>query len=327
MRDVVKHQSQSENKNRAQSPRKRRQRRNLSLYYATAFIIILIVGIVLSLTVLFTVSEINVEGDSVYTSDEIISASGVNVGANLIRLNTSKAEKTLLKQKVYLDTAEVRRVFPDKVLISVTPSVVFANVKTSGGYLIISEKGKILGTATAPTNGIPVVVGFETVNTEPGDFLLCEDTEKQQMFDNLCAAMVKNETVKGITEINVTDRYNISLEYDDRITIELGSQNELEYKLNYSYMLVTEKISIKKTGVLYMRGSNTKEASFVEDTEATTVQPTQPDESTSETDIPQETSEGGETTAQTTAPSETTTAETTVVTETAAPPVGIVPST
>lgn len=323
MRDVVKSRDSSQN---GGNRKRRRRRQNLSLYYTAVFFLVIVVGIILSLTVFFNVTEVTVDGESIYSSSEIIAASKIKSGDNLVRLNSSKAENSILKSLVYIDTATVSKKFPDKVEITVTPSEEFANVEYGSGYLLISKNGKILSFLQTAAKDYPVIKGCETINSEPGSFIKCEDEEKEKAFYFLVETMLAEGVIEKITLIDISDRYNLSVEYDDRITVELGSQNDLAYKLRFSYMLVNEKISINKRGKLYMKGNNSNEASFVEEVPVTTAPETSPDtETTGNTD------NQGEEPAETTAPPETTvteetTAETTTAVTESLPPVGIVPS-
>ena len=101
--------------------RMRRRKRNMNLY---AFVVLAIVaaGVVsASLTFLFTVDNIVISGESeTYTYMEIINASGINAGDNLIRLNTKEAENRILDNMLYVETADITKDFPSTVKINVT---------------------------------------------------------------------------------------------------------------------------------------------------------------------------------------------------------------
>lgn len=309
--------------NNANAPRKRRRRRqNLSLYYAIMIFLVVTVGIVLSLTVFFNVKEVTVIGKTIYTDNDIIVSSGINTGDNLVRLSSSKVEKKILSSLPYVDTVTITKKFPDKVEIEVTPSVEFANIKYESGYLLISSSGKILSYSAAPKSEYPIIIGCENENFEPGSLVKIADEENNKAFYSLIGTMISEGVTEKITEIDVSDKYNISIVYDDRIRVELGSLNDLSYKLRFSYMLVNEKISINKKGTLYMKGNNSNEASFVEDVPETTLPPMIPSDETIEgEEIPEETT----TPVETTLPEETTPETTTAATE-PLPPVGLVPA-
>lgn len=322
MRDDTKNSNNHKSGNARQKRRRRKQ--NLSLYYAAIFFLVAVVGIILSLTVFFNIKEVIVTGNSMYTHNDIILASGIRTGDNLIRLGSSKVEKKIVSSLPYVDTATITKKFPDKVEIAITPSVEFANIKYESGYLLISDSGKILSYSVSPKSDYPVIIGCENENFDPGKPVTIADEENEKAFYSLMETMIAEGVTEKITEIDISDRYNISIVYDDRIRVELGSLNDLSYKLRFSYMLVNEKISINKKGTLYMKGNNSNEASFVEDVPETIPPETIPSDETTEeeaTDVPEETSIPEETTVP-----EETTPETTIETTEPLPPVGIVPS-
>ena len=58
------------------------------------------VGVVIVLTMFFNIKEITVTGDTIYAPDEIINASEVNVGDNLI-FTKSLIQKNNLSRKIF----------------------------------------------------------------------------------------------------------------------------------------------------------------------------------------------------------------------------------
>ena len=261
MRDVVKNQSQPV---RSTQRSRRKKRRNLSLYYLMIFIIVSAVGITLSLTVFFNIAEINVSGDSQYDKNQIIKCSNINIGDNLFRTNFKKSEEKILKELVYIDNVQIQRQFPDKLNIKVNASIEYANIEYDGGYLLISRKEKILDNIASPKEGLIVIKGTEPVITQKGEKFVSKDGNKDKLLSSLTEQILNSEFEK-ITQIDISDSYNVKLLYDNRITIELGTQSDLEYKIKYSKELVNEKIGNNKKGSLFMSDSKSNEASFVEE--------------------------------------------------------------
>ena len=261
MRDVVKNQNQPV---RSTQRSRRKRRRNLSLYYLMIFIIVTAVGITLSLTVFFNIAEINVSGDSQYDKNQIIKCSNINTGDNLFRTNFKKSEEKILKELVYIDNVQIQRQFPDKLNIKVNASIEYANIEYDGGYLLISRKEKILDNISSIKEGLIVIKGTEPAIMQKGEKFVSKDGNKDKLLSSLTDQILNSEFEK-ITQIDISDSYNVKLLYDNRITIELGTQSDLEYKIKYSKELVNEKIGNTKKGTLFMSDSKSNEASFVEE--------------------------------------------------------------
>lgn len=259
MRDVVK--SQAENVN---NRHRRRRRRNLSLYYLLIFVIVIGTGIILSVTVLFNIKEIIVIGDTQYDDSQIINSSKISTGDNLVSTDFKKAEQNILKELVYIDSADIERSFPDKLIINVTASVEFANIENDNNYLVISKSEKILDIATAPRENLITIAGADPAVTEKGSTFSSKDSLKDNLISEILTSLSDCEFT-DISKLDLSDTYNPILLYDNRINIELGTQAEMDYKIKYAKELVNAKISKKVKGTLFMRDNKTNEASFIEE--------------------------------------------------------------
>ena len=101
--------------------RKRRKKRAYILYYILIFIIFLTLGISLSLTVFFNIDVIEVRGTGEYSTDDILSASEVKVGDNLLRVNLEKTGERILNSCLELEKVNVKQSFPNKLIIDCEP--------------------------------------------------------------------------------------------------------------------------------------------------------------------------------------------------------------
>lgn len=243
------------------STHRRKRKRNLTLYYWAVFIMVVAVGVTLSLTVLFRISEINVIGETEYDIKSIITCSNIKSGDNLIRANTIRAQDEIQKRMVYIDTAVVKRAFPNKITISVTPAIPYANVQYGEEYILLSKSLKVLEVKKAPVEGLPLLVGCDADKVTPGERLQSADAAKDKLLPVICTAFDQRE---GITQVDITDRFNMEATYEDRVIVQLGSQSDLTYKLNLFYKLVTTEIGKTKYGTLFMQGELRNGISFVE---------------------------------------------------------------
>lgn len=256
MRDVVK-----TNIDRPKnSKRIKRRRRNMSAYYFLVLLLVLGVGITLSMTLLFNIREITVNGDAGYSSEEIISAAGVSTGDNLVRLRSSEIQDNVVKHLINVDEVNVKKEFPDQLIIEVTKSMPAANVEYSGGYLLVSTKGRILANNTEPAEGAVLVKGLTPVSPETGGMLETEDEQQLKIYNNFFAEITK-QGITQIKEIDLTDKYEITMNYDGRITVEIGNSTNLAYKLEYTKKVLSENIEADKKGYFIFIGTN--EASFI----------------------------------------------------------------
>ena len=78
-------------------------------------------AVVAALTLFFRVDRIEVTGTERYTEDEVIAASGIDIGDNLYLLNKYDAARSIADALPYIDIEDIRirRELPDTLLIDV----------------------------------------------------------------------------------------------------------------------------------------------------------------------------------------------------------------
>lgn len=201
---------------------------NYIMYYIFAAIIIVIVLAVLSNTVLFNCNSIEVEGNSRYTVEQILSPSGLEVGQNLLHINTAQAEKRISAALNYIDMVEVSKVFPTKIKITVKEAEKWFLVSQAGVTAAVSRMGRIVELGSE--SGLPTVVGYEAEELIPGAALTSAESGKTSLPLQL---LEKAEScgITGITLIDLTDRFDISIECGDNITLEIGGIADIDSKL------------------------------------------------------------------------------------------------
>ncbi|MDD6808221.1 MAG: FtsQ-type POTRA domain-containing protein [Oscillospiraceae bacterium] len=127
--------------------RQRQQKRRRTIFYFTLCVIVLAIGIALSLTVFFNVKKVVVEGNSMYSDSEIISASGVTSGENMFLMDKDAVRTNITEKLPFVGKVELSNKFPDKLVITVTDTSIKCAVEYNSEYVLIDEDGKVLGTA------------------------------------------------------------------------------------------------------------------------------------------------------------------------------------
>lgn len=135
-------------------PRKRRGR--FRLIYKILSIILVIAAILVACVAFFRVNRIETTGNAHYTSEEIIEASGIQIGENLMTLPTSKIASSIRTQLPYIEGVSIQRILPDGVLLKVTERAAAASVDSAEGRWLISAQGKLLETATENTQVLAI---------------------------------------------------------------------------------------------------------------------------------------------------------------------------
>ncbi|MGI5893004.1 MAG: cell division protein FtsQ/DivIB [Candidatus Merdivicinus sp.] len=242
--------------------RRHRHKRNYILYYIILFFFLSVTGIVLSLTVFFKIETITVQGSEVYSEADVVPLLDAKVGDNLLRIRTGKMEETLLENLPQADQVEIRRDFPSGLKVTLTDGVPSAQLYAEGEYYIISQSGRILQQSeeALPDCGV-VVVGVSLENASVGEYVedvqkrsweeasalaqeqKQDEPEKPDDLENLRALFSALNTAQfsDINAVDITDEVALTIYWQNRIQIQLGSFSELDYKLRFVKEILTDE--------------------------------------------------------------------------------------
>ncbi|WP_294449417.1 cell division protein FtsQ/DivIB, partial [uncultured Ruminococcus sp.] len=245
-----------ENRMTSQRPAARQRTVNKRNIYVASFFAAAALLLIMSMFLFFNVSDIKIEGVTLYEQDQILGVGGVSTGQNLVRTNTDIVEKRLKDTLVYIDDVKVTKKFPSTIVISCTEAKKAADIEYKNSYYVLSESGKILETKNPdPTGEIPVVKGFELKSLSQGDKLASEDSFKADILEELLKDL-NNLGFENIDTIDLTTRSDIKLMYDGRLEIKMGSSVDMEYKLTYLKAVIDESITADYEGTLIYNGAD-----------------------------------------------------------------------
>ena len=212
------------------------------MLYMLLFILTVIVITVLSLTVFFNIDKFEVAGNSHYSADEIIAASGMSKGQNMFRLNKFKIIDGLGKSLPYLSDVSIRRKLPATMQITVTESKPFGYILSSDRYYIINEHLKVLEITSEQPEGIPEIIGAALTDTEVGDTVKDENNVEQTLL-SLTESMTENFGSENVTSISVENSYEIAFTYENRVSVLVGTIEKIDEKLKLARYVIDENAS------------------------------------------------------------------------------------
>lgn len=151
--------------------RPRRRRGRFGFLYRLLSVLLVTAAIIVACVVFFRVNCVEVVGNSRYTAQEIIDASGIKTGDNLIALSKSGIAARIRVGLPYVYSVAINRVFPDGVLLTVEEHVAAAAVSDGSGWWYISAQGKLLEQAAVPGRCL-TLNGLTAVEPELGGRLM-----------------------------------------------------------------------------------------------------------------------------------------------------------
>ena len=250
------------------SPLRRKIRRILS--FVAIITIVIVIGVILSLTVLFKTQNYEVIGNTLYNEADIINVCDIDEGTNIFLAPKKPAEKRIKSSFPYFEDVKVGFKIPDTIKIEVTEAIEGYLIKiTDKEYLVISTKGRILDRVTDKSRfDLPIFIGPKLVSGDIGDYVEYEDETIVNIIENITQVFADNG-YQGITEVDATNPANITFTYDGRIKVKLGIPEDISYKIRTAMTIIETKIDVnpgtKISGTLDVsRCNDTKRSYFNE---------------------------------------------------------------
>ncbi len=207
----------------------------------------------------FNVKTIICVGQESLSEEEIIKIAGVKTDVNIFSTGVGTM-KCRLKANPGIAECNVRRLFPNKIKIWVRESKAVVCVENGGVLLLADKNGQIIKVIDAKEEnagkGVAKLCEFEPLSTKVGEYIKkSEDAAHDVIFE--CIGILENlGMINDITSIWASDLSDIKLDYQDRLSIMLGSYEKMDYKLTFVKKVIDENLSKYERAILDYRGNN-----------------------------------------------------------------------
>lgn len=211
----------------------RRKKKKNSLVAPLSFVLVCL-AIVFALGVFFRVQEIEVRGAESYTAEEIIDASGIDMGDNLFFINRSTASSNIFSRKPFVEEASIERILPNTIIIKVEESRALAYVDWEGQTWMMTGGCKMLGSGTMEElQGLIHVKNITPANVSAGEIMTVDPAESLKLtyVQELLQCMDGLGMTADVTEIDIQNAADPTFEYLDRFTVKMGPNENTDYKL------------------------------------------------------------------------------------------------
>lgn len=248
--------------------RRRRGRGRLGSLFKLLCVLAVIVALTLGATVFFQVETVAVSGNSRYTEEKVVQASGIQMGDNLFHMNKNQVARQIRQQLPYIGEVTIRRSWPSTIVITVTEWDAVARVeappagtvvtmpegegetsdssvqenppKVAAEDWLINVKGKLLEPAPDDSTAI-LVSGITPVMPRAGT-MLALPPEEQGRYDALLALLAgleEREMMRGVSAIRLGST-QVEMRYLDRFDVKMPLNSDFIYKLRALEAAVAE---------------------------------------------------------------------------------------
>lgn len=240
----------------AKKQRKRDKRlKRIKFFLKLILLIGVISGIIAFATCspIFNIQNIEVTNNKQLSPETIISLSELSVGQNIFKFWKNDVENKI-KSNAYIESVELKRVFPNKLQINIQEREPKFSVPVLGEYAYINTQGYILEIIQNQLN-LPIITGISTKEEEikPGNRLNNKDLTELEIILKIISAMKENQLDKEVTSIDISNKndYIIYMQ-NEKKKIHLGDGSNLSNKMLYVIAIINEEKG--KEGEIFANG-------------------------------------------------------------------------
>lgn len=240
----------------AKKQRKRDKRlKKIKFFLKLILLIGVISGIIAFATCspIFNIQNIEVTNNKQLSPETIISLSELSVGQNIFKFWKNDVENKI-KSNAYIESVELKRVFPNKLQINIQEREPKFSVPVLGEYAYINTQGYILEITQNQLN-LPIITGISTKEEEikPGNRLNNKDLTELEIILKIISAMKENQLDKEVTSIDISNKndYIIYMQ-NEKKKIHLGDGSNLSNKMLYVIAIINEEKG--KEGEIFANG-------------------------------------------------------------------------
>ena len=197
---------------RSHRTRRRRRGRFRGLYQLLT-ILLVAAAVLVACLVFFRVNGVSVEGNSRYTADEVVAASGIQNGDSLVAMSKSQIASQIRTGLPYVESVAIQRKYPDLVVLTVKERSAAASVSGGGRRWLISSQGKLLEEAT--DQAVVEIIGLDAVSPYAGDNMQVaeEDAATLGYVLDLLTVLERRELLGQCTTLDCGSNVSMTLRY------------------------------------------------------------------------------------------------------------------
>lgn len=200
-------------------------------------LVAIVAAAVFGVTVFFQVNTFEIHGVENYSEDAVIIASGIELGQSILLVDKGKVASRINTRLPYVQSVQIKRRLPGTVVITVTEGKAAASVRSEyDEYWLIDDKGKLMEQVNEDrAASVTQISGVSALLPVAGDQIRLsqEDQQRLDVALELLQQLERYDLAGQIVSIDVTQLYNIVMYYTDQFEIQLGSTEELDYKIKY----------------------------------------------------------------------------------------------
>lgn len=199
----------------------------------------------LSLTVFFPVDTVTATGSSIYSAEEIVNASGIALGENLLRISEKNVLSALQSKLPFIDSVKISKQLPSGVKLIVSDAKELYVFCIDGVYFTADDQRRVLKNYSEKPSEILFIDC--AVKNENGR-VVCDNPKAAEIIDEI-SMKIEGFTLKP-DYINLNDLYAVEMSFDSRFKVNFGEFVYFEEKLAHFLKMAEDESLADKKGTV-----------------------------------------------------------------------------
>ena len=229
-----------------QRRRKQERRRWKLIRYLLA-----VAAILMATNIFFQISDIQVDGNVLYSESDVIEASGLQLGGSSLAVSDWMIARRIRSELPGISSAKVILAVPDTLRIRISETPALAVLETMNGPVMLSRECKVVNGYSGDEAELIHIRGISPVSTEVGELLGVGPGESTKLtyLQELLPMLEREGVLHTVQDIDISNVSDLHFRYQGRFTVRLGEQDKLLSKLDLLGRLVQE-LNIGDSGIL-----------------------------------------------------------------------------
>jgi len=246
--------------------RKDRKRIIMRVAIVVFTIIALLIAAAASAFFFFRISYITVKGNQFYSADEIIHIAGIEPGSSLLLVDRAGITNNLLREMPHIYNITVEIILPSTIQINIIEDSPILYFVLAEHYVVLSRELRVLE-VFAPDNADRNFLDRlystqlpEIVYANYGHAVRFASPLNNRFIIDLIDAIEASPMAGRVNQLDMSNRFDINVLYDDRFIVHLGNRELFDIKLSFAHAM-TERFVPYASGVIDAR--NHREGSVI----------------------------------------------------------------
>ena len=193
---------------------------------------------------LFAVKNIIVNGLDHYTYSQILDAGNLSEGKVLFLISEKRLSNALTEKYAYIKSVKLEKQYPDTITITLEAEEPQFYIEIQGEYFLLTRSLKVLERyyneaklleAAPDVQFIKVPTVARAVVCKPLEFA---KISKSRHTDEALDQLLNSRLHAGVTAIDFSNRFDMTIIYENRLEIHLGSYEEFDAKLDLALGMI-----------------------------------------------------------------------------------------